>query len=50
MSAYYHQETYFKKVLKEQNFEVLKILHKNYLKGESEIQTHSIFTAKKSSN
>lgn len=45
--VYYHQETYLKKALKQQNFEILKTMHKDYPKGDTELQIHSIIIAKK---
>lgn len=45
--VYYHQEVDLKNVLKQHNFEVLQVLHKDYPKGDTEIQRHSIFIAKK---
>ena len=43
--VYYHQETHLKEELKQQNFKILKIMHKDYPKGDTEIQIHSIFIA-----
>jgi 2-polyprenyl-3-methyl-5-hydroxy-6-metoxy-1,4-benzoquinol methylase len=45
--VYYHQEAYLKNVLQQQQFEVFEILHKDYPKGDTEIQTHCILIAKK---
>jgi 2-polyprenyl-3-methyl-5-hydroxy-6-metoxy-1,4-benzoquinol methylase len=45
--VYYHQEAYLKEVLQQHQFEALEIMRKDYPKGETEIQTHSIFIAKK---
>ena len=47
MFIYYHEETYLKKGLKENNFELLELLKKNYSKADGTSATHSIFIAKK---
>ena len=45
--VYYHSEEYLLEQLKENNFELISLDYKKYLKTESEISTHLIFTARK---
>lgn len=45
--VYYHQETHLVNALKQSNFEVFDIIHKEYPKGKDTKQVHTIIIAKK---
>jgi predicted TPR repeat methyltransferase len=45
--VYYHQEDFFKKILQENNFELVNLIRKEYPKTAETISTHLIFIAKK---
>lgn len=45
--VYYHEEDYLKETLKQQDFEIIRIIHKEYPKGKDSRQIHTIIIAKK---
>ena len=47
MFIYYHQEDYLMLALKENNFEILELIRKNYLKNDGTAQLNLIVIAKK---
>ena len=47
MYIYYHEEGYLLEGLKKNNFELVKLKRKNYLKNDGTNQVHIIFIAKK---